>query len=83
MAARKELLRLSQSAWADALMEVALCERDLDDPFAAGTGAGTGAGAEDQDATGGSQKVTILFVLLGRVGGLSLRQTCGVENNVW
>ena len=65
VAARKELLRLSESAWADALMEVALCERELDDPFAGGTGAGN-AGAEDKDASGGSLKVTkaLLFFLV-------------------
>ncbi|CAM9595051.1 unnamed protein product, partial [Ectocarpus sp. 13 AM-2016] len=51
VAARKALLRLSESSWADALMELALCERELDDPFAAGaTGAAEGA------ASGGSLK---------------------------
>ncbi|CAB1115756.1 unnamed protein product [Ectocarpus sp. CCAP 1310/34] len=51
VAARKALLRLSESSWADALIELALCERELDDPFAAGaTGAAEGA------ASGGSLK---------------------------
>ncbi|CBN78887.1 conserved unknown protein [Ectocarpus siliculosus] len=46
VAARKALLRLSESSWADALMELALCERELDDPFAAGaTGAAEGVGS--------------------------------------
>lgn len=48
VAARKALLHLSESAWADALMELALCERELDDPFAAvATGAATAAATAD------------------------------------
>lgn len=66
VAARKQLLRLSESAWADALMELALCERDLDDPFAAGpgssvaTGGGGGGGVED---TAGGKVRQLLFTL--------------------
>ncbi|CAM9336477.1 unnamed protein product, partial [Ectocarpus fasciculatus] len=45
VSARKALLRLSESSWADALMELALCERELDDPFAAGGGTGAAEGA--------------------------------------
>lgn len=58
VAARKALLRLSESAWADALMEMALCERELDDPFAVGGGGGAGGAGADEDATTGSLKVT-------------------------
>lgn len=57
VAARKALLHLSESAWADALMEVALCERELDDPFAVGTGTTTAVAAADD--TSGSLKVTV------------------------
>ena len=54
--ARKTLLRLSEAAWADALVEMALCERDLDEPFAALGGAGAGSSG---DAVVASSKVSI------------------------
>lgn len=51
MAARKALLRLSESVWADGLIEIALCERELEDPFAAATSAAS------EDVTWASHKV--------------------------
>lgn len=56
VAARKALLHLSESAWADALMELALCERELDDPFAVVSTAA--AAAATADGIGAPLKVT-------------------------
>lgn len=58
VAARKALLHLSESAWADALMELALCERELDDPFAVVTAATAAASASADGTTSGPSKVT-------------------------
>lgn len=49
--ARKALLRLSESAWADSLIEMALCERELDDPFS------TAVASSPEDAMASSRKV--------------------------
>lgn len=60
MAARKTLLRLSESAWADALIELALCERDLDDGISSSLAAMTTASASEDEGPLSSRKVCVI-----------------------
>lgn len=68
VAARKTLLRLSESAWADALIELALCERDLDDGVssAAMASASEDEGAASRKVVGGEGKGEGVVILMRR-----------------
>lgn len=68
VAARKTLLRLSEAAWADALVEMALCERDLEERLSL-SGVTATASSDDTASVSLTTKVRFHVALVDRLTG--------------